>query len=151
MQIRMRAFCVMDGEQQKERGGVSYSIMKRPDVDIVFVIDACGVHQSGHLALVFVQFFVVIVHGGLGLFGHRRCISIQVFSKPSHTIAAEYTEDISLLLCKLWWGFSAEGSEVLSQKFRDASQTQVRESWTVVDQWTDPLGLDISMHDGEGQ
>lgn len=97
-------------------------------------------HQSGYLALVFVQLFVVIVHGGLRFFSYRSDVSIQVFTESGHALATEDAEDVSLLLCELWRSFSAECSVVVFQESMDASQTQVGESRAVVDQWPNALG-----------
>lgn len=102
-------------------------------------------HQSGHLALIFVQLFVVIVHGGLRLLSHRSDVAIQVFAESGHTFATEDTENVSLLLCELWWSFSAESSEVVFQKIRDTSQTQMREPRAVVDQWPNALENQVSI------
>jgi hypothetical protein len=132
-------------ENCRKREGYRISFVGRPDIDIIFVIEVRRMHQSGHLALVFVQFFVVIVHGGLRLFSHRADVSIQVFAEPGHALATEDAEDVSLLLCELWWGFPAECSKVVLKESLDASQTQVREPRAVVDQWSNALGNQISI------
>lgn len=75
-------------------------------------------HETGHLAFILIQLIVIVVHGGFGLF--RDQVSIQVLPKPGHSLATEYTEDVSLLLCELWGSFSAECGEIVSQEVRDA-------------------------------
>lgn len=125
--------------QMKEKRGYRSSFGRWPDVNIIFVIDAGCMHKPGHLALILVQFVVVIVHGGFGLFGYH--VSIQVLPEPGHAFTTEDTENVSLLLCEFRWSFSAECGEVISQKVRDASQTQVCESWAIVNQWSNSLRL----------
>lgn len=81
------------------------SVMSR-HIDIVVVTDARCMHQASHLALVFVQLFVVIVHGGLLL--EWGWFLVQIFAKSSYPIAAKDAEYVSLLLSELWRGFSTE-------------------------------------------
>lgn len=126
--------------KKEEKRGYRSSFGGWPDVNVFFVIDARCMHEPSHLAFILVQFIVVVVHGGFGLFGDH--VSIQVFPEPSHTFTTENTEHVSLLLRELRWSFSAERGEIISQKVRDASQTQVCESWAVVDQWSDSLNQD---------
>jgi hypothetical protein len=118
-----------------KKGGIVSSI-QRPNVDIIIVsiVDDSCVHQPSHLAFIFVQFFVVIVHRGFGFFLELRFMSVQVIPESFDTITAEHTEDIPLLLRKLWGSFSAECSEVFSQKLLDAGQTQMSQAWTAVQQ-----------------
>lgn len=97
-------------------------------------------HQSGHLALVFVQLFVIIVHRGLRHVSHRSDVAVQVFAEPGHALTTEYAEDVSLLLRELWGSFSAESSKVVFQESLNAGQTQVGESRAVVDQRPNSLG-----------
>ena len=75
-------------------------------VDVVVVTDACRMHQTSHLALIFVQFFVVIVHGGLFLELLR--FLVQIVTKPIYAIATEDAEHVSLLLSEFWRCFPTE-------------------------------------------
>lgn len=79
-------------------------------VDVVVVTDACGMHQTSHLPLIFVQFFVVIVHGGLFLKLLR--FLIQMVTKSSYAITTKDAEHVSLLLSKFWRCFSTERRKV---------------------------------------
>jgi hypothetical protein len=106
---------------------------------VVVVVDACGMHQTSHLPLVFVQLFIVVVHSGFGFFGMRRHISIQELAKPSHALTAEHTKDISLLLSELWWGFSTKCREVFVEECLHTGQAQVCKAWAVIDQRTNAL------------
>lgn len=104
--------------RKKEKRGYRSSFGRWPDINVVFVVDACRVHETGHLAFILVQLVVVVIHGGFGLFRYH--VSIQVLPKPSYAFATEYTEDVSLLLCEFRGSFSTECCEVVSQKVRHA-------------------------------
>lgn len=41
--------------------------MVRLDINVIFVVETRVLHQTGHLAFVCVQFFVIVVHGDFGL------------------------------------------------------------------------------------
>lgn len=130
----------MLSKKYKKRKRAEVGIVSlRGDVHVFFVVDARGIHQAGHLSLVFVQFFIIVVHSGFGFFRMRRHLSIQILAKPSHALAAEHTEDISLLLSELWWGFSTECREVIFEERLHSSQAQVCKAWAVVDQRTNAL------------
>jgi hypothetical protein len=89
------------------------------------------------LPFVFVQFFVIIVHGGLFLVS--LWFLVKMVAEPSYAIATEDAEYVSLLLCKFWWCFSAERCEPLVQERLHASQTEMRKTGTVIDQRTNSL------------
>jgi hypothetical protein len=129
----------------KEKGyRIKYS---RPNVDIIIVsvIDDSCVHQSGHLALIFVQFFVVIVHRGFGFFLELWFISVQVVPQPIDTLTAEHTKDVPLLLRELWGSFSAECSETFLQELLDTGQTQMSQAWTAIQQSVNTLSRNVSI------
>lgn len=107
--------------EQKRRAWGIVSIVRRSDIDVIFIVDASGMHQTSHLPLVFVQFFIVIVHGSLSLLWNLCCVSIQVLPKSGHALAAEYAEDVALLLREFLWSFPAERGEVPFQKGWNAS------------------------------
>lgn len=129
-----------------KKGGIVSSI-QRPNVDIIIVsvVDDSCVHQPSHLAFIFVQFFVVIVHRSFGPFLELWFTSVQVVPESIDTITAEHTEDIPLLLRELWGGFSAECSEVVSQEILDAGQTQMSQAWAAIQQSMNALSRNISI------
>lgn len=116
---------INETNKKESRGYQSWECF---DIDVVFVVDARSIHKTGHLTRIFVQLVIVIVHGGFGF------ISVQEVPELGYTIPTEDTKYISLLLCKLRWGFSAKLSEGRAQELRNSCQTQMGESRTFIDQ-----------------
>ena len=129
----------------KERGIVSSIQSPNVDIIIISVIDGGRVHQTSHLAFIFIQFFVVIVHRGFGFFLELWFTLVQVVPESIDTITAEHTEDVPLLLRELWGGFSAECSEVFSQELLDAGQTQMGQAWAAIQQSVNTLSRNVSI------
>lgn len=103
--------------REKKLGIVSFM---RRHIDVVVVTDACCVHQASHLPFVFVQLFVIIVHGSLFL--EYLWFLIEMIAESCYTIATENTEDVSLLLSELWWCFSTKGCEFVIEESLYTSQ-----------------------------
>lgn len=98
--------------------GYRESFGRWSDINVILIIDASRMHKTGHLAFVLVQFIIIVVHGGFGLFRYH--VSIQVLPESGYSLTTEHAKDISLLLCELWGGFSAERGEIVLQKVRHA-------------------------------
>lgn len=106
------------------------SVMSR-HIDIVVVTDARCMHQAGHLPFVFVQFFVIIVHGGFFLM--LMWFLVEVVTEPSYAVSTKDAEYISLLLREFWWCFSTERCEHWVEERLHASKTEMGKTGTVID------------------
>lgn len=108
---------------------------RRRDINIsVVIVDGRGVHQARHLALVFVQLFIVVVHGCFAgfLLPHVAEV-VEMVAEPADALAAENAEYVALLLRELGRSISTEGREIRAQEGIYPGQTQVGESWAVVE------------------
>lgn len=96
-------------------------------------------HQARDLALVFVQFLVVIVHGDFGLLAVRRHDPAQEVAKAVDALAAEDAEELALLLRELWRRVAAECGQFVAEELLDACKAEVREARAILEQSVDSL------------
>lgn len=136
---------MQDRAERKMRAEVGI-LSLRGDVHVVLVVDASGVHEASRLPHVFVQFLVIVVHGGLGLFQMRSEISVQILAEPGDALATEDAENIALLGSKLGRGFSAKRGEVIAQECRYAGQAQMGQTGAVINQRANALA-EFGQHD----
>lgn len=78
-------------------------------VNKILIVDARGIHQAGHLALVVVQLIVVVVHRCLRVLADGPRGAVEEVAQPAYAIAAEDAEDFALRRCELWRCFAAKG------------------------------------------
>lgn len=90
-------------------------------------------HQASHLALVLVQFFVIVIHGSLVHFRGRGGGSVQVVAELLDAVTTEYTEHLSLLMREFRRCLATEFGELVPQEFLHSGQTEVGESRTIVE------------------
>lgn len=127
------------------KNGVSLGL--RYNVQKVFVVQASSVHQASNMAFVFVQFFVLVVHGGARLSQHDELsTSIEKIAQPVDAFATEDAEDLTLLLSKFGWGFSTKGSEIVSQERVNTSKAEMGESRAVIQQCVNSLVIGVRSH-----
>lgn len=100
---------------------------------IFFVVNNSRVHKASHLALFLVQFFIIVIHGRLGLFVERGGMPIEKITEPRNALTAEDTENLTLLGRKLRWSLAAECSEVFSQECLNTRKAEVSKSRAVVE------------------
>lgn len=82
--------------------------MRRCDVNVVVIVNRSGMHEASHLALVFIQFFFIIVHGGLVRIPLGCSFSVQMVAKQVDAFTAENTEDLALLSGELGGSLTAK-------------------------------------------
>jgi hypothetical protein len=80
----------------------------------VIVIYGCCIHKTGHMAFIFIELFIVIIHSCLRLLVERQRASIEEIPKLANTVTTENAEDVTLLGGKLWRSVTAECSEVFT-------------------------------------
>ena len=96
-------------------------------------------HQPRNLALVFVKFLVVVVHGDFGFFVVWRHNSAQEVAETVNAFAAEDAEELALLLRELWRRVAAEGGQFITEELLHARETEVCEARTVLEKRVDSL------------
>lgn len=104
------------------------------DIDIVFVVYDCRMHQASHLTFVLVQLFVIVIHGSFGHFAGGVRTVIQVVSKSIDTFTAKDTKHFALLLGKLRRCFAAEPGDFRNQESLHTGETEMCESRAIIEQ-----------------
>lgn len=123
----------------------------RFDVDKVLVVQTSCVHQASHTTFVFVQFFVLVVHGSFCLSRHNEFrASIEEIAEPINAIATENAKDVTLLLSEFGRSFSTECSEIVSQERLNTGKTEMGEPRAIIQQCMDSLGDSVRLHQKGG-
>ena len=82
--------------------------MRMAHINKILIVNARGIHQARHLALIVVQLVIVIVHRGLGVLADGTRGAVEKVAQSAHALAAEDAEDFTLRWCELWRCFAAE-------------------------------------------
>jgi hypothetical protein len=76
---------------------------------LVIVIDSGCIHKTGHMAFIFIELIIIIIHSCFRLLVET---SVKEIPKLTNTVTAENAEDVPLLGGKLWRSITAEYSEI---------------------------------------
>lgn len=120
------------GGEYARRNSRGVSTVSMSDIDIVFVVYDCRVHQASHLTFVLIQLFVIIIHCSFGHFTGGVRTAIQVVPKSIDAFTAKDTKHFSLLLSKLRRCFAAELGDSRIQESLHPGETEMCEPRAIV-------------------